>query len=44
MDTQRELVDVRTLSAKVEDSDLGIRDTTVEPRLRVRLGRENVSD
>jgi hypothetical protein len=37
VDAQGELVDVRTLSAKVEDADLGIRYTTVEPRLGVRL-------
>jgi hypothetical protein len=37
VDAQGELVDVRTLSAKIEDSDLGIRYTTVEPRLGIRL-------
>jgi hypothetical protein len=45
VDAQWELVDVRTLSAQVEDSDLGIRDTSVEPRLRVRLWQqESVSE
>ena len=39
VDAQREVVDGRTLSAKVEDSDLGVGDTTVEPRLGVRLGK-----
>jgi hypothetical protein len=37
VDAQGKLVDVRTLSAKVEDTDLGIRYTTVESRLGVRL-------
>jgi hypothetical protein len=40
VDAQWELIDVCTLSAQVEDSDLGIRDTTVEPRLRVRLWQQ----
>jgi len=37
VDTERELIDIRTLSAKVEDTNLGIRYTTVEPGLWVRL-------
>ena len=37
MDAEREVVDGRTLSAEVEDADLGVRYTTVKPRLRVRL-------
>jgi hypothetical protein len=37
MDTERELIDVRALTAKVEDSDLRIRYTTVEARLWVWL-------
>ena len=32
-----ELVDVRTLTAKIEDANLGVGHTTVETRLRVRL-------
>lgn len=43
MDAEGELVDVRTLSAKIEDADLGVRDTTVKPRLWVRLEREEIS-
>ena len=38
VDAEREVVDGGTLAAKVEDADLGVRHTTVEPRLRVRLG------
>lgn len=34
---QREVLDGRALTAQIEDADLGIRDTTAEPRLRVRL-------
>ena len=30
MDAKRELVDVRTLSAQIEDADLGVRDTAVK--------------
>ena len=37
VDAERELVDVRTLSAKIEDTDLWVRDTTVESGLRVWL-------
>jgi len=37
MDRQRELIDTGLLSAKVKNTDLGVRDTTVEPRLGVRL-------
>jgi hypothetical protein len=37
VNAKREVVDVRTLSAKIEDADLGVRDTTVEPRLRIWL-------
>jgi hypothetical protein len=39
VDAEREVVDVRTLAAQVEDADLGVGDTTVEPRLGVRLER-----
>jgi hypothetical protein len=44
VDAQGELVDVRTLPAKVEDTDLGVRYTTVEPRLGVRLKQQDVSN
>ena len=37
VDAQREVVNLRTLAAEIEDADLGVGDTTVEPRLRVRL-------
>ena len=37
VDAEREVVDVRTLSAEIEDADLGVRDTSVEPRLGERL-------
>lgn len=37
MDAERELIDVRTLSAKIEDSNLWVRYTTVESGLWVRL-------
>ena len=37
MDAERELVDIRTLSAEIEDTNLWVRDTTVESGLRVRL-------
>ena len=37
VDAERELVDVRLLSAKIEDTDLWVGDTTVESGLRVWL-------
>jgi hypothetical protein len=37
VDAEGKLVNIRTLSAKIEDSDLRIGDTTVEARLRIRL-------
>lgn len=37
MNAEREVVDGRTLSAKIEDADLGVGDTTVESGLRIRL-------
>lgn len=37
VDAQREIVDIGTLASEIEDSDLGVGDTTVEPRLRERL-------
>ena len=43
VDAQREVVDVGTLAAEIEDSDLGVGDTTVEPRLGIRLQRSKVS-
>jgi hypothetical protein len=42
VDAEREVVDVGTLATKIEDADLGVGDTTVVPRLGVRLG-ETVS-
>ncbi len=37
VDAEREVVDGRALSAKIEDADLGVRDTTVEAGLGIRL-------
>jgi len=37
MDAKRELINACTLSAKIEDTDLRIGDTTVKPRLGVWL-------
>lgn len=37
VNAEREVIDAGTLAAKIEDPDLGIGDTTVEPGLRVRL-------
>ena len=37
VDAEGEVVDVGTLATQVEDADLGVGDTTVEPRLGVRL-------
>jgi hypothetical protein len=37
VDAVREVVDGSALAAEIVDSDLGVGDTTVEPRLRVRL-------
>ena len=41
VDAERELIDVRTLSAKIEDTNLGVRYTTVESGLWVRLETKN---
>ena len=41
VDAEREIVDGRALSAKIEDANLGVRDTTVEAGLGVRLGDSN---
>lgn len=43
VDAEREVIDVRTLSAQVEDSDLGVGDTTVESGLGIRLEKSRVS-
>jgi hypothetical protein len=37
VDAEREVIDVGALSAQIEDADLGVGDTTVEPRLGIRL-------
>jgi hypothetical protein len=37
VDAGREVVDTGTLTTKIEDTDLGVGDTTVEPGLGVRL-------
>lgn len=37
VNTEREFVDICSLPSKVEDSDLGVRYTAVESRLRVWL-------
>ena len=37
MNAERELVDVGLLATEIEDANLGVGDTTVEARLRVRL-------
>jgi hypothetical protein len=39
VDAEREVVDVGTLAAEIEDANLGVGDTTVEARLGVRLPR-----
>lgn len=37
VDAEREVINLGTLAAQIEDSDLGVGDTTVEPGLRIRL-------
>ena len=37
MNTKRELIDIRTFAAEIEDADLGVGDTTVEARLGIWL-------
>lgn len=37
VDAEREVIDGGTLAAEIENANLGVRHTTVEPRLRVRL-------
>lgn len=44
VDAEREVVDGSTLAAEVEDTDLGVRNTTVKPRLRVRLQQRQISE
>lgn len=43
MDAEGEVVNSRLLSAEIEDSDLGVGDTTVEPRLGVRLEKKKMT-
>ena len=44
MDTEWEFINIGTLAAKVEDSDLRIGDTTVETGFRVWLWKGEVSN
>lgn len=44
VDAEREVIDAGALAAEIEDADLRVRHTTVEPRLRVRLERRLVSE
>jgi len=37
VDAEREVVDVRFLTAEIEDANLGVRNTTIEPALGVGL-------
>jgi hypothetical protein len=37
VDAEREVIDGSALAAEIEDADLGVGDTTVEPRLGVGL-------
>ena len=39
MDAERKFVDICALAAEVEDSDFGIRDTTVKARFGIWLDR-----
>lgn len=41
VDAEREVVNVGTLAAQVEDANLGVGYTTVEAGLRVRLAEED---
>lgn len=43
VDAEREVVNVGTLAAEIEDSDLGVGDTTVEAGLGERLERYYIS-
>jgi hypothetical protein len=42
VDAEREVVYVGLLATEVEDADLGIRDTTVEPALRVLKSSQSI--
>jgi hypothetical protein len=42
VNAEGEVINIGALSAKIEDSDLGVGNTTVEPRLRIRLEGESV--
>lgn len=44
VNAEGEVVDVRLLAAEIEDSNLGVRDTTVESGLGIRLWKIAVSD
>lgn len=44
VNAEGEVIDVRLLSAEIEDSNLGVRDTTVESGLGIRLREMKVSD
>jgi hypothetical protein len=43
VNAEGEVIDLSTLAAQVEDANLGVGHTTVEPRLGVRLGDAYVS-
>lgn len=43
MDAKRELVDVGTLAAKIKDTDLGVRNTTIESRFWIWLINQMVN-
>jgi hypothetical protein len=43
VDAEGEVVDVRALATEIEDADLGVGNTTVEPRLGIRLDRRSVN-
>jgi hypothetical protein len=40
VDAEGEVVDIGLLASQIEDPDLGVRDTTVEPGLGVRLNND----
>ena len=37
VDAEREFVDIGTLAPQIEDSNFGVRDTTIKSRLGIRL-------
>lgn len=43
VDAKREVVNAGLLTTQVEDTDLGVGDTTVEPGFRVRLDEDRKS-